>query len=74
MSKPEREDERAVREAAYYIWVNEGRPHGRAHDHWGRAVAETEHRWRSMQDEEKILAGRHDANLPALLTQDVPGG
>ena len=27
-----------------------------------------------MEDEEKILAGRPDANLPALLTKDVPGG
>jgi hypothetical protein len=27
-----------------------------------------------MEDEEKILAGRHDANFPALLTKDVPGG
>jgi hypothetical protein len=25
-------------------------------------------------DEEKILAGRADANMPALLTKDVPGG
>jgi len=27
-----------------------------------------------MEDEEKILAGRDDANVPALLTKDVPGG
>jgi hypothetical protein len=27
-----------------------------------------------MEDEEKILAGRHDVNYPALLTKDVPGG
>lgn len=27
-----------------------------------------------MEDEEKILAGRHDVNFPALLTKDVPGG
>ncbi len=26
------------------------------------------------EDEEKILAGRHDVNYPALLTKDVPGG
>jgi hypothetical protein len=25
-------------------------------------------------EEEKVLAGRSDANIPALLTQDVPGG
>ena len=27
-----------------------------------------------LEDEEKVLAGRHDANYPALLTRDVPGG
>ncbi len=28
----------------------------------------------NLEDEEKILAGRHDVNYPALLTKDVPGG
>lgn len=28
----------------------------------------------TMDDEEKVVAGRDDANLPALLTRDVPGG
>jgi hypothetical protein len=27
-----------------------------------------------IEDEEKILAGRIDVNLPALLTKDVQGG
>ena len=27
-----------------------------------------------LQDEEKILAGQPDANMPAHLTKDVPGG
>jgi hypothetical protein len=27
-----------------------------------------------MDDEEKVLAGRPDANFPALLTKDVRGG
>lgn len=27
-----------------------------------------------MEDEEKILDGRHDVNYPSLLTKDVPGG
>ena len=29
---------------------------------------------RSLDEEEKLLAGRVDVNLPALLTRDVPGG
>jgi hypothetical protein len=28
----------------------------------------------AMEDEEKILAGRTDVNIPALLTKDVQGG
>ena len=27
-----------------------------------------------MDEEEKVLAGRPDANMPALLTKDVQGG
>jgi hypothetical protein len=60
------EGDKATREAAYFLWENEGRPHGKDLDHWLRAEPAGE--------EEKILAGRFDANLPALLTKDVPGG
>ncbi|HEY2620953.1 MAG TPA: DUF2934 domain-containing protein [Acetobacteraceae bacterium] len=76
MSYPDRDVEQSVREAAYYIWESEGRPEGHAHDHWGRAIIATSPRdgEEPMEDEEKILAGRPDANLPALLTKDVPGG
>jgi hypothetical protein len=31
-----------VRERAYLIWVDEGRPHGRELDHWLRAKWEVE--------------------------------
>ena len=31
-----------IRERAYLIWVNEGRPHGRELDHWLRAERELE--------------------------------
>ena len=34
-------DEEAIRHRAYMIWLAEGRPHDRAHDHWHQAVAET---------------------------------
>ena len=27
-----------------------------------------------LEDQEKILAGRHDVNYPAMLTKDVQGG
>jgi hypothetical protein len=66
---PELDEDRAVRKRAYFIWENEGRPHGRALEHWQRASAEER-----LRDEEKILEGRPDANIPTLLTKDAPGG
>ena len=74
-----RNREQAIRERAYLIWEREGRPHGRADDHWRYATVELfgEVRERDderMEDEEKILAGRTDVNIPAMLTKDVQGG
>jgi hypothetical protein len=71
--------ERALRERAYFIWEREGRPEGRAADHWRYATIEDSGGSQGrddepMEDEEKILAGRPDANIPALLTKDVHGG
>ena len=75
----ETERERALRETAYFIWEREGRPSGLAQDHWHRAVREQSGNRPGpaeppMGDEEKVLAGRADANFPALLTKDVLGG
>ena len=57
------------------IWEREGRPEGRAHDYWLAAcVEEQECQDELMNDEEKVLAGRSDANFPALLTKDMQGG
>ena len=72
-------DEEAIRERAYFIWEREGRPDGRAQEHWLAATFEecSEERGHDdgfMEDEEKVLAGRPDANIPALLTKDVHGG
>jgi len=77
MSAPDHSDDRLLRETAYFIWEREGRPDGRAHDHWLQAIAsfaQREPRNDHTEDEEKVLAGRPDANIPALLTKDVPGG
>jgi Protein of unknown function (DUF2934) len=87
MPENNRDWDQAVRVRAYFIWEREGRPEGRADDHWqfasddhwqfasiehpgGERVRDDEH----IDDEEKILAGRPDANIPALLTRDVRGG
>jgi len=61
--------ERSIREKAYFLWEEEGRPEGRALDHWRRASDEM-----PFVDEEKVLDGRTDANIPAMLTKEVPGG
>jgi hypothetical protein len=37
----ERNDEEAIRHRAYMIWLAEGQPDDRAHDHWHQAVAES---------------------------------
>jgi hypothetical protein len=65
----ETDEERVIRERAYFLWESEGRPEGRALDHWRRAAAEM-----PFVDEEKVLDGRADANIPAMLTKEVPGG
>jgi hypothetical protein len=36
----DRQQEQAIREAAYYTWEREGRPAGRAHSHWASAAEE----------------------------------
>ncbi|HUB16732.1 MAG TPA: DUF2934 domain-containing protein [Acetobacteraceae bacterium] len=74
-----RDEEQWVRDRAYFIWEREGRPEGRAFDHWVRARRESFRARRGVAedptpDEERILVGRHDVNIPALLTRDVPGG
>ena len=79
MLDPDRTAEGVIREAAYFIWEREGRPAGRALDHWRRAIIETcgDERRRDdepIEDEEKVLAGHPGANMPALFTKDVPGG
>jgi hypothetical protein len=79
MPESDQNGEQAIRERAYYIWEREGCPEGRAEEHWRHAAMEgfrSEPRLddEPMEDEEKVLAGRADANIPALLTKDVHGG
>ncbi|HEY6439538.1 MAG TPA: DUF2934 domain-containing protein [Acetobacteraceae bacterium] len=77
MPEPDRDNEHAIRERAYYIWEREGRPEGQAEAHWllaARNQSGNEPTDEFMDDEEKVLAGHPDANMPALLTKDVHGG
>jgi hypothetical protein len=63
-----------VSDAAYFIWENEGRPEGKARDHWERAVLQIEGSDDGLRDEEEKIMASLPANLPALLTKDVRGG
>lgn len=71
-------DERAIREAAYFIWENEGRPDGCALDHWMRAARQIEASRRTGHelagDTEAVIEGSPDADYPAVLTKAVSGG
>jgi hypothetical protein len=40
MSGPGEDLERRIRERAYFLWLREGRPAGRAAEHWLRACDE----------------------------------
>ncbi|MBN9563106.1 MAG: DUF2934 domain-containing protein [Alphaproteobacteria bacterium] len=73
---PKPDEDRSVRERAYYIWEREGRPEGRAREHWLRAVADavpTDHDADFLADQEAIVEGL-PADLPAVLTKDARGG
>jgi hypothetical protein len=78
MPEPKQDPDQTIRENAYYLWEREGRPHGHDQDHWLRAAAKLSKPSSPpddpIEDEEKVLAGRADANIPAMLTKDVPGG
>jgi hypothetical protein len=76
MPKSGRNDQITIRERAYFIWLREGCPDGRAQDHWRAASFESLNQEHDDEfaEEEKVLAGRPDANIPALLTKDVRGG
>ena len=75
MSGLDQDQECTIRERAYFIWEREGRPDGQAFDHWMSACTEERDRHNELvYDEEKVLAGRLDADMPALLTKDVQGG
>lgn len=40
MTESSDDAENEIRRRAYMIWLDEGRPDGRAEDHWHQAVAE----------------------------------
>ena len=69
-------DRNAIRERAYFLGAR--RSSGRAST-GSLAVGnlrtlQGQRTDEFVEDEEKVLAGRPDANIPAMLTKDVQGG
>ena len=72
--KPD-DTEQSVREAAYFLWEREGRPEGRALEHWRAAQRIAAHREGNLTaDEEAVIEGDPAADYRAVLAKDVPGG
>ena len=70
----ERDDEHAVRAAAYYLWLREGRPAGKALDHWLRAKLERRRTDEGLlEEQEKVVSGQ-PADMQAIMTNDARGG
>ena len=70
----ERDDEHAVRAAAYYLWLREGRPAGKALDHWLRAKLESGRTDEGLlEEQEKVVSGQ-PADMQAIMTNDARGG
>jgi hypothetical protein len=66
--------EQSLREAAYFMWEREGHPEGRALEHWTAAMEIAAGANALDADEEAVIEGDPDADYPAVLTKDVPGG
>jgi Protein of unknown function (DUF2934) len=70
----ERDDERAVRVRAYYLWVREGRPDGKALDHWLCAKSRSWHSDEGLLEEQEKVASGQPADMQAIMTNDARGG
>jgi len=42
--------EQAVRETAYFLWEQDGRPEGREKDYWFQALERTLREWKANQE------------------------
>ena len=53
-------NESAVREAAYFLWLNDGQPQGQDQDHWLQAMEQM-----TAKPAKKKAAAKPTTNLPA---------
>jgi hypothetical protein len=64
--------ELAIRERSYYIWVSEGFPEGKDHEHWLRAKAELEAEEEAHRRAEAALSGSPYFVMPRPLISAPP--
>ncbi|WP_181832466.1 DUF2934 domain-containing protein [Bosea caraganae] len=57
--------EQIVKDTAYAIWEAEGKPHGRAEEHWRQAEARVTASLATGKPKAKIAAGKAKATTPA---------
>jgi hypothetical protein len=70
----ERIDDHAVRAAAYALWVDEGRPEGKALEHWLRAKAAGRLGDKDLLGEQEKVVSGQPADMQAIMTNDARGG
>jgi hypothetical protein len=66
----DKETEQLIRERAYMLWENDGRPEGRAEEYWRRAEEEIMNQ--SVAGEEDPLAALDDEEPGALASKPGP--
>ena len=77
MSQSDHDEQQTIRELAYALWEEEGRPHGRELAHWERAVAmraAAKQKDPLLDEAEAVIDGDLSADFQALATKDVSGG
>jgi hypothetical protein len=55
MAETDNDREQLIRERAYQIWIDEGRPEGREHAHWEQAEKEI-----AAEDKHGLVSERTD--------------
>jgi hypothetical protein len=70
-------DKQTVREVAYHLWEQEGKPECRSLIHWeiAEAMCSSAQQMEPLLDEEEaVVDGNPRADFPALMTKDTSGG
>jgi hypothetical protein len=67
-------NEAGIRERAYHLWLEEGRPHGRHDEHWRRAECELIDPQIGFAEGSSVTAARRGENEPAVAAEPAGAG